>query len=221
MINLILLAPPAAGKGTQAAMISGNYHIPHISTGDLLRASVKNKDEFSSQIEEVLSAGNLVSDDIVYALLKKRIMCDDCKDGFILDGFPRNLDQAEHYINILNEMKLNHGIVILIDVDYEVASSRITGRLVCPKCGLTFNYKIDSLKPKKDNICDKCNSQLVRRSDDNIDTYKVRYDNYIEKTAPLIEYYQNKDMLYRVDGNQSSEDIYKQIEKIIDNCTVE
>lgn len=215
MINIILIAPPAAGKGTQAALISGHYHIPHISTGDLLRASVQNKDEFSKDLEKQLASGHLVSDEIVFSLLKKRISNLDCKNGFILDGFPRNLKQAEHYDEILNDLYINKVIVILIDVDFEIAQSRITGRLLCPKCGSTYNDSIEEMKPQMENTCDRCQSKLIKRSDDNLETYNIRYQNYMEKTEPLIEYYDNKKMLYRVDGNKSSEHIYEEIDQIL------
>lgn len=221
MTNIILLAPPAAGKGTQAAMISNNYHIPHISTGDLLRTAAKRHDKLARELENILSTGHLVSDDIVLNLLKKRIINKDCKNGYILDGFPRNIDQAEHYNKILDELNVDHGIVILIDVDFEVASSRILGRLLCPSCGLTYNDKIAEMKPVEDNICDKCHSELIRRSDDNIETFKTRFKNYQDKTYPLIEYYQKKNMLYHVDGNQDSESIYRQIDKIINKCSMD
>lgn len=215
MKNIILIAPPAAGKGTQAAMIKQEYNIPHISTGDLLRSSLKNNDIFSSSIKETLDKGHLVSDEIVLELLKKRIEQDDCQNGYILDGFPRNLGQAEQYDKMLNSLNKEFGIVIVIDVSKDIAKSRVLGRLSCPKCGQIYNTQDDKKKPLINGICDKCKTELIKRDDDNTETYDVRYNNYLEKTEPLIDYYQQKNFLYHVDGNYSSDFTYQQINEIL------
>lgn len=215
MINIILIAPPAGGKGTQAAMIEQEYNIPHISTGDLLRSAIKANDIFSNSIKDCLDKGNLVSDEIVLELLKNRIKQDDCQKGYILDGFPRNLDQAKQYDRMLNLLNKEFSIVIIIDVDKDVAKSRTLGRLSCPKCGQVYNTQADEKKPLVNGICDKCKTELVKRDDDNSETYDIRYANYLEKTEPLIDYYQQKNILYHVDGNHSSDYTYQQINGIL------
>ena len=216
MKSIIFVAPPAAGKGTQARLVSEKYGIPHISTGDLLRAARSKDDECSKIIAKMQDEGKLVPDELVLELLKERLEQPDCKKGYILDGFPRNLEQAKEYEKILSDIEINLGNVILIDLDYEIAKQRISGRLSCPKCGAVYNSKIEESKPKVDDICDNCATRLIHRNDDDIDTYAKRYLTYIKDTAPLIEYYRNKNILYLVNGNNSKEKILEEIIKIIE-----
>ncbi len=215
MKNILLIAPPAAGKGTQAKLISEYYHIPHISTGDLLRDAKDNNHPLADIIREKQNKGEFVPDSIVLDLLKERLNQTDCNHGYILDGFPRNIEQAYAYEHILSELGKELGVVILLDLDKDIAKKRITGRYSCPQCGAIYNTEIADLNPQQSNICDKCQTELFHRDDDNENTYDVRYNAYIEKTAPLIDYYQKKGILKRIDSNQDSKLVFKLIKEII------
>lgn len=215
MKSIVFIAPPAAGKGTVSSILKDKYQIPHISTGDLLREAVALGNENGIIIKEAQEKGLLVSDEIVLDLLKERISKSDCDNGYILDGFPRNVEQAKSYEKILSDLNKELGYVILLEVDKELAKNRIIGRISCPNCKAIYNDKFEDSKPKVENTCDKCNSTLTRRSDDNEETFNQRFDTYFEKTAPLIDYYDNLGVLYRVDSNHGSEEAVKNIEEII------
>lgn len=217
MKNIIFIAPPAAGKGTQAKMLSEKYNIPHISTGDLLREEVAKGTELGLKIKNIMETGDLVSDDIITELLKNRLIKEDCNNGYILDGYPRNLEQAKIYENLLNSINRKLGIVIFFDIDRELAMKRTLSRIVCSNCGVSYNKFIEELKPKKENICDKCGFDLKVRSDDNEKTFITRFDTYATKTQSLIDYYKSKEVLevIRVLENLSAEDIFRQVEEII------
>ena len=217
MKSIIFVAPPAAGKGTQAKLVSEKYGIPHISTGDLLRAARNNNDDISKVIVEMQDQGKLVPDELVLELLKERLEQPDCQNGYILDGFPRNISQAEHYEEMLSKINKELGVVILIDLDFEIAAQRIIGRISCPKCGTVYNSFIEGSKPKIENVCNNCATTLIHRADDNIDTYKMRYQTYVNDTAPLIKYYYKKNVLYHIDGNDSTDNIFDKIISIIEN----
>ena len=214
MISIIFIAPPAAGKGTQSKLLCDTYHIPHISTGDLLREASLVENERGIYIKEQISTGKLVSDDIILELLEERLRKSDCDNCYILDGFPRNIEQAQSYEKILEKLQKKIGIVILLDVDKELACKRIAGRLSCQNCGSVYNENIEEAKPKVEGICDRCGEKLVKRLDDNSKTYGARYDTYLEKTKPLIDYYKNKNMLYQVKGI-SKEETFKKIVSIL------
>lgn len=215
MKNIILIAAPAAGKGTEAVRLKEEFNMPHISTGDLLRAAVAKGDKRGEEINELISNGKFVSDDIVLDLLKERILQSDCDNGYILDGFPRNVSQAEAYDKILKEINRNVGIVLVLDIDKEIAKSRISGRWSCPQCGRVYNTNNVELKPKNDGLCDDCNVNLTHRSDDNPDTYEERYNAYLEKTEPLISYYDKLGIVYHVDSGVSSEETHRQVVRIL------
>ncbi len=215
MKNIILIAAPAAGKGTEALKIKEEYNIPHISTGDLLRNATKEDTELAKEITELIKNGKLVSDEIVLELLKSRILEQDCVNGYILDGFPRNVEQAIAYDKILDELNKDIGIVIVLDIDKEIAKSRISGRCSCPKCGKVYNVNREELKPKKDGICDDCSTTLKFRDDDNPNVYDERYNTYLEKTEPLISYYDKKGIVYHVDSNENPEKTHEQVVKIL------
>ena len=166
MKNIIFIAPPAAGKGTQAKLVSQEYNIPHISTGDLLRDEISKETELGNSIKEDMEKGNLVTDEVITTLLKNRITMKDCQNGYILDGYPRNINQAKIYNNLLEELGYNKGVVIFFDIDKETALKRTISRIICPNCGSSYNLLIDELKPKKENICDRCNHELKIRKDD-------------------------------------------------------
>ena len=180
MKNIIFIAPPAAGKGTQAKMLSEKYNIPHISTGDLLREEAAKSTELGMMIKDIISSGKFVSDQIITSLLEKRLMREDCNNGYILDGYPRNLEQAKIYEDLLKNLNKDLGIVIFFDIDKELAKKRTLSRIVCPECGTSYNLEVTALKPKLEGICDKCNSRLNIRSDDNAESFITRFDTFKE-----------------------------------------
>lgn len=206
-MNLIFIAPPSAGKGTQALKVSEKWGIPHISTGDLLRNSDDNK------IKKRINEGKFVSDEVVFDLLTKRLMEKDCDKGYVLDGFPRNIKQAKMYDEQL--IHKNKTIVFILDLDKEISSKRMIGRLTCFNCGASYNDLFDDSKPKVEGICDKCGSKLTRREDDNIETFEKRYQTYLKETVPLIKYYEDKGLAYHVDSSVDADYTFSQIEKII------
>ncbi len=183
-----MLGAPGSGKGTQAKFIVKQYIIPQISTGDLLRAAVKEATELGLKAQEYMNTGNLVPDDLVILLLKERISQDDCSDGFILDGFPRNLAQAKALEDITDV-----DLVITISVDYNLLVERITGRRTCKKCGAIFHIQYQP--PQEMNICDKCSGELYQREDDTEETVKKRLNTYEKETKPLIDYYKGQKIL--------------------------
>lgn len=215
MKSIIFIAPPAAGKGTLSHMIEEKYHLPHISTGDLLRDAVKEDTESARELKKQMETGVLISDEIILNLLVDRIKNSDCDNGYILDGFPRNLSQAEAYEKILKELGKTLGEVIYVSVSKDVAMKRITGRVSCPKCKAVYNELIEESKPKVHGICDHCGSELVKRSDDNEETFNVRFDTYIESTEPLIQHYEELGKLHRVSNDVSKELAFKEIETIL------
>lgn len=215
MMNIILIAPPAAGKGTESKMIETDYSIPHISTGDLLRTAGSKNDELGKEITKLISTGAFVSDQIILKLIENRIANDDCKRGYILDGFPRDIAQAQEYDKILEKQKKEISYVFVIDIDKEIAKSRILSRRICENCGRVYNLNSKALSPRKLGICDDCKTTLIKREDDNAITYEKRYNSYLEKTAPLIEYYDKKGVLYHINGNVDKDYTHDQIKEIL------
>ena len=215
MKSIILIAAPAAGKGTEAAILKDEYNMAHISTGDILREKANEDSEMGRDIKNKISNGIFVSDDLIIKILKERITREDCANGYILDGFPRNVAQAESYDKMLSELQKDLGVVIIIDTDKEIAASRIAGRRSCPNCGRIYNVNFDEMKPKNRKNCDDCGVELYQRPDDNVETYEDRYNTYIEKTSPLINYYETKGVAYHVDGSQGKEYTHSQVEKIL------
>ena len=215
MKNIIFIAPPAAGKGTQSTILEKKYNLPHVSTGDILREEAKKDTELGRYIAEVLSSGGLVKDEITYTLLQSRLSMDDCKNGYILDGFPRNIEQAYKYDEILKKLNQELGYVIKLDIDEETLEKRITGRRICETCKTVYNINSLEEKPKEESICDKCGGRLYQRNDDNITSFKNRYKVYVEKTKPLLDYYKKKGILYVINGNDSVKEVAKKIEKVL------
>ena len=215
MKNLILIAPPGAGKGTLSKDLLSKYDYVHISTGDLLREQVAKGDELGQEIAKVQASGGLVSNEIVYKALENKLKDPKCDNGYILDGFPRNLEQAKEYDNILKRSKRNLGIVLLLDIPKEDLIERITGRFTCSDCGEIHNIYNSELKPKKEGICNKCGGELTQRKDDNLESFEVRYQTYLESTAPLIDYYKEKGVLYVVDSSKGHIDTLRQAEEIL------
>ena len=211
----MFIAPPAAGKGTQAELIVKKYGIPHISTGDILREISKEDSEIGKYVYETLASGDLVKDEITYQLIENRLSQDDCKNGYIIDGFPRNIEQAYEYDKILEKLNYQIGNVLLLNIDKKTLEKRITGRRVCENCNKVYNINDKDNSPAVESICDDCGGKLYQRSDDNLESFENRYNNYLEKTAPIIEYYKEKKVLSEVDGNHSVEEIFNEIDKII------
>lgn len=211
----MFIAPPAAGKGTQAELVVEKYHIPHISTGDILREISKEDSEIGNYVEETLASGKLVKDEITYQLIEDRLKKDDCKNGFIIDGFPRNLEQANEYDKILDKLGYEVGNVILINIDKKTLEKRITGRRLCENCNTIYNINDENSSPKVESVCDNCGGKLYQRSDDNLEAFETRYAMYQEKTEPIIEHYRKQNVLIEVDGNDTVENIFKSIDEII------
>lgn len=217
MKNIMFIAPPAAGKGTQAELVVEKYHIPHISTGDILREIAKEDSELGHYVFETLAAGKLVKDEITYQLIEDRLAKDDCKNGFIIDGFPRNLDQAIEYDKILANLGYQIGNVIYINIDEKTLEKRITGRRVCEDCKTIFNINEPNSAPQIESVCDNCGGKLYQRNDDNLEAFQTRYKMYQEKTEPIIEHYKKQGVLYEVNGEDTVENVFKSIDKIISN----
>ncbi len=211
MKNIVFIAPPASGKGTQSDLLVSKYGYNHISTGDLLREEIKSGSDLGKQIDELMKTGKLVSDDIVNSLLTKALS--DSDKPFILDGYPRNMTQVPFLDDILSKANKKVDAVIYLDVPYDLLLKRATGRLTCPKCAHTFHKYFN--KPLNDGICDNCGETLISRVDDNEETFKVRYNSYIENTKPLLDYYKDKGNLHVIDKANTKEETLEEIEKVI------
>ncbi len=208
-MNIVFLGAPGAGKGTQGKNLSERFKIPQISTGDILRANVRSKTALGVKAKEYMDKGVLVPDNIVVDMVVERIQTDDCVNGFILDGFPRNIRQAEALESTLNRMSKKIDLVIGINVDRKELVRRLSGRRVCRKCGA--NYHVIFSPPMNIGACDKCNSEIYQRDDDKEDTIEARLKVYEDETFPLIDYYSKKQLYRAVDGIGSVDQITKSI----------
>jgi adenylate kinase len=213
-MNLILLGPPGAGKGTQAQMIVERYHIPQISTGDILRKAVKEGTPLGKKAKAFMDQGQLVPDEVVIGIIDGRLRAPDCNPGFILDGFPRTIAQAEALQPILNKMGKSIDHVINIEVDTEELVRRLTGRRTCKNCGAMFHILFHP--PKVEGICDRCGGTLYQREDDKEETIRIRLNEYQRQTAPLIQYYQLKNCLRSIQGVGGQEEIFERIIRLLD-----
>lgn len=213
MLNIVLLGPPGAGKGTQAERIIEKYGIPQISTGDIFRANIKNGTELGKKAKEYMDRGDLVPGELVVDLVKDRLNQDDCKDGFMLDGFPRTVFQAQELDKIMEAKGLKINCVLNIDVAPEKLVKRIAGRRVCKQCGATYN--VDSKPTKVEGICDKCGGEVYQRADDTEETVKNRIKVYFDQTAPLIDYYKASGVIANVNGDQAMENVFSEIVKAL------
>lgn len=213
MLRAVLLGPPGAGKGTQAVRLVEKYAIPHISTGDIFRKNIKEGTELGKKAQEYMNAGALVPDELVVDLVKDRLQQDDCKNGFLLDGFPRTIFQAEKLDEFLSESNQKMDIVINLKVEKEALIKRLTGRRVCKDCGAS--YHIVNIPPKKEGVCDICGGELIQRKDDNIETVENRINVYEEQTAPLIGYYKEAGSLVDFDGEASLNEVFDAIVQAI------
>ena len=207
------MGPPGAGKGTQAEKLVELYQIPHISTGDMFRKAQKDGTELGLKAKSYMEQGQLVPDEVTVGIVRERLAEDDCKNGFLLDGFPRTVQQADALDGILKELGMALDRVINIEVDKGLLVDRLTGRRVCRACGATFH--VINKAPKVEGVCDKCGGELYQRNDDKVETVSNRLDVYAAQTAPLIEYYQSKDIMSSVDGSKSMEDVLANIRSVL------
>ena len=213
-MKIIMLGAPGAGKGTQAKQIAAKYSIPHISTGDIFRANIKNGTELGKKAKTYMDQGLLVPDELTCDLVMDRIQQDDCKKGFVLDGFPRTIPQAEALDAALEKIDQKMDYAIDVDVPDENIINRMGGRRACLNCGAT--YHIVSIPPKKEGVCDHCGNALVLRDDDKPETVKKRLDVYHEQTQPLIDYYAKQNILKTVDGTQPMEAVFDAIVSVLE-----
>ena len=209
MLRTILLGPPGAGKGTQAAKIVEKYGVPHISTGDIFRENIKKGTELGKKAQEYMNRGELVPDDLVIEIATTRLLEDDCRNGFLLDGFPRTVYQAEKLDEFLaaRDSKIDKVLDIAVEKDELIA--RLTGRRVCKACGASFH--VVNIPPKKEGICDYCGGELIQRADDNLETVTNRIDVYEAQTLPLIDYYEKAGNLAHIDGSTGLENVFADI----------
>lgn len=212
-MKIIMLGAPGAGKGTQAKQIADKYSIPHISTGDIFRANIKNGTELGKKAKQYMDQGALVPDELTCDLVMDRIQQDDCKNGFVLDGFPRTIPQAEALDAALGKINEKMDYAIDVDVPDENIVNRMSGRRACLNCGAT--YHLISIPPKVEGICDRCGSEIVLREDDKPETVQKRLKVYHEQTQPLIDYYKNQGILKSVDGTQPMDEVFKVIVTIL------
>ena len=209
MLRTILLGPPGAGKGTQAAKIVEKYGVPHISTGDIFRENIKKGTELGKKAQEYMNRGELVPDDLVIEIATTRLLEDDCRNGFLLDGFPRTVYQAEKLDEFLaaRDSKIDKVLDIAVEKDDLIA--RLTGRRVCKACGASFH--VVNIPPKKEGVCDFCGGELIQRADDNLETVTNRIDVYEAQTMPLVEYYEKAGNLVHIDGSTGLENVFADI----------
>jgi adenylate kinase len=218
-LNLILFGPPGAGKGTQAERLRGDFPLAYIATGDMLRTNVKEETELGLKAKKYMEAGDLVPDDLIVAMAAERLREDDAQDGFILDGFPRTLDQAHALDEQLAQMGRRVTAALLIDVPDEEVVRRLSGRRVCVKAG--HNYHVEFDPPKHEGVCDQDGSRLIQRDDDKPDVIKNRLRVYHEKTRPLVDYYDERGLMRRIDGTREPADVHGHIRAVIATLRLE
>lgn len=212
-MKLLIMGRPGAGKGTQAANIKEYYQIPHISTGDMFRAAIKNQTKLGLSAKEYTDKGLLVPDELTIGIVRERLHEDDCKKGFLLDGFPRTIAQAEALDQILEDNGIHLDAVLDVDVPAEILIKRMVGRRVCKGCGATYHVEFNP--PKQEGICDVCHTKLIQRNDDTEATAQNRLSVYDQQTAPLLEFYQKKNLLKTVNGDQPLEKVFEDIKVVL------
>jgi adenylate kinase len=218
-LNLILFGPPGAGKGTQAERLRGDFPLAYIATGDMLRQNVKDETELGVKAKEYMDNGDLVPDDLIVAMAAARLREDDAQDGFILDGFPRTLDQAHALNDQLSQMGRRVTAALLIDVPDEEVVRRLSGRRVCVKAG--HNYHVEFDPPKHDGVCDQDGSRLIQRDDDKPDVIRNRLRVYHDKTKPLVDFYDEQGLMRRIDGTREPADVHGHIRAVIATLRME
>ena len=206
-MNFIFLGPPGAGKGSLAVKVAEDYKIPHISTGDIFRANIKEKTPLGIKVKAIIDSGSLVSDDLTFELVKDRLSKDDCKNGFILDGFPRTIPQADLLSSVCPNV-----VVVNFQTKDEVVIKRLSTRRVCKACGA--NYNVLTLPPKKEGVCDKCGGEIIQRDDDKQESILHRMDVYREQTEPLIKYYTEKGKIQNFDAAIETAELLEEFKKV-------
>lgn len=212
-MNLVLMGLPGAGKGTQAEKIVDQYGIPHISTGDMFRAAMKEGTELGLKAKSFMDKGELVPDEVTIGIVRERLSKDDCVKGFLLDGFPRTVPQAEALENMLTELNKRINYVINIDVDKSILMERLTGRRICKSCGATYHLVFNP--PAKDGECDRCGGELYQRADDNAETVQNRLDVNIKQAQPLLDFYEAKGYLKTINGQRDISIVFADIEQLL------
>lgn len=214
-MNIILTGPPGAGKGTQADLIKVRYPIPHISTGDMFRDAVSNQTALGKEAQKYMESGQLVPDQVTIGIVAERLAQPDCSKGFLLDGFPRTIPQAEALDEVMNNLDKRIDAVIDISVPNDILITRITGRVSCRACKTVYNLTTNP--PEKSGICDKCGGELFQRSDDQGATVVKRLEVYAEQTNPLLNYYDQKGLLHKIDGDRESQSVFADVRSILEN----
>lgn len=212
-MNLVLMGLPGAGKGTQAEKVVVKYNIPHISTGDMFRAAIKEGTELGLKAKSFMDEGALVPDEVTIGIVRERLSKDDCDNGFLLDGFPRTVAQAEALDAMLNDLGKKIDYVINIDVDQSILMERLTGRRICKNCGATYHLVFNP--PSQEGICDRCGGELYQRADDNAETVQNRLDVNIQQTKPLLNFYEDKGYLRNINGQQDIDKVFADIEELL------
>ena len=211
--NIILMGPPGAGKGTQAKLIIQAFNLPHISTGDMFREAMKNETPLGLKAKSYIDQGHLVPDDVTIGIVEERLTQDDCKGGFLLDGFPRTIPQAEALDKMMEKMHRKIDLVIDVETPKEELIRRISGRRVCKSCGAP--YHVDTMKPKVDGVCDICGGTLIQRKDDNVEALEVRLNHYEHETKPLLDYYKEAGNLVTLDGSKGKDLLFVEVSELI------
>jgi len=214
-MNLLIMGAPGAGKGTQAVLIKEKYNIPHISTGDMFRDAIKSGSKVGLLAKEYMEKGELVPDEVTIEIVKERLMQADCNNGFLLDGFPRTIAQADALDSILKTLGKEIDKVINLVVDEDILVFRISGRRVCKVCGAT--YHVVNKKPQVENVCDVCGGEIIQRADDSVETVTNRIKVYYEKTRPLLDYYDKKGLLVNIDGSSDANETFKLIREVLED----
>jgi adenylate kinase len=212
-VNLVLMGLPGAGKGTQADKIVVKYNIPHISTGDMFRAAIKEGTELGLQAKSFMDKGELVPDEVTIGIVRERLSKADCEKGFLLDGFPRTVAQAEALDSMLAELDKKIDFVINIDVDQSILMERLTGRRICKNCGATYHLVFNP--PSQEGVCDRCGGELYQRADDNAETVQNRLEVNIQQTKPLLNFYEDKGYLRNINGQQDINKVFADIEELL------
>jgi len=212
-VNLVLMGLPGAGKGTQAEKIVNKYGIPHISTGDMFRAAMKEETELGLKAKSYMDKGELVPDEVTIGIVRERLSKQDCESGFLLDGFPRTVPQAEALEEILSDLNKKIDYVINIDVDQDILMERLTGRRICKNCGATYHLVFNP--PAKENVCDRCGGELYQRADDNAETVQTRLEVNIKQSQPLLNFYESKGYLRNIDGQQDINKVFADVDQLL------